>query len=32
MAAVARGRFSQMTPHERDAVYRYLKARADQPR
>ncbi len=31
MAAVAKSRFSQMTPHERDALYAYLKARADQP-
>lgn len=31
MTAVARGRFSQMTPNERDALYAYLKARAEQP-
>lgn len=28
MGDVARDRFSQMTPHERDALYAYLKARA----
>ena len=31
MAAVAKGRFSQMTKAERDALYAYLKARAEQP-
>lgn len=31
MAAVAKGRFSKMTKHERDALYDYLKARAEQP-
>ncbi len=32
MVNVAQGRFSQLTPHEREAVYAYLKARAEQPR
>jgi len=32
MEVVAKGRFSKMTPHERDALYAYLKARAEQPR
>ncbi len=31
MAAVGKNRFSQMTKPERDAVYAYLKARAEQP-
>ena len=30
MVSVARGRFPHMTPHERDALYAYLKARADR--
>lgn len=30
MVSVARGRFPHMTPHERDALYAYLKARADE--
>ena len=30
MAGVARTRFSHFTPHERDALYAYLKARADK--
>jgi mono/diheme cytochrome c family protein len=32
MSGVARVRFTHMTPHERDALYAYLKARAEQPR
>jgi cytochrome c553 len=31
MYEVAKHRFTRMTPHERDALYAYLKARADQP-
>jgi mono/diheme cytochrome c family protein len=31
MDQVAKHRFAKMTPHERDALYAYLKARADQP-
>ena len=31
MAVVARNRFARLTPHERDELYAYLKARADQP-
>jgi cytochrome c553 len=31
MSGVARTRFSHFTPHERDALYAYLKARAAQP-
>lgn len=31
MGGVSRGRFSQMTPQERDALYAYLKARAELP-
>jgi mono/diheme cytochrome c family protein len=31
MVAVARGRFSHLTRHERDALYNYLKARAERP-
>jgi cytochrome c553 len=31
MEAVAQNRFSRLTPHERDALYAYLKARAEQP-
>ena len=31
MADVAQSRFSQFTRHERDALYAYLKARAEQP-
>jgi hypothetical protein len=30
MAGVARTRFSHFTPHERDALYAYLKARAEK--
>ena len=30
MAAVARERFSRITRHERDALYAYLKARAEK--
>jgi len=31
MCEVARNRFTHFTPHERDALYAYLKARAEQP-
>lgn len=31
MGDVARERFSHFTPHERDALYAYLKARAERP-
>ena len=31
MAAVAKERFSQLTRHERDVLYAYLKARAERP-
>jgi mono/diheme cytochrome c family protein len=31
MAGVAKARFSHLTPHERDALYNYLKARAERP-
>ena len=31
MSGVAQRRFSRLTPHERDALYAYLKARAEQP-
>ncbi len=31
MIDVAQGRFAHLTPHERDALYAYLKARAEQP-
>lgn len=31
MVNVSKGRFSKLTPHERDALYAYLKARAEQP-
>jgi mono/diheme cytochrome c family protein len=31
MAGVAKYRFSQLTAHERDALYAYLKARAEKP-
>jgi len=31
MSEVARKRFTHFTPHERDAIYAYLKARAEQP-
>lgn len=31
MVGVATGRFSKLTPRERDAVYAYLKARAERP-
>ena len=31
MSGVAKYRFSHLTPHERDALYAYLKARAEQP-
>jgi hypothetical protein len=30
MGEVARERFSHFTPHERDALYAYLKARAER--
>ena len=30
MSGVAQRRFSRLTPHERDALYAYLKARAEQ--
>jgi cytochrome c553 len=30
MSGVAKTRFSRLTPHERDALYAYLKARADK--
>lgn len=30
MSGVAQYRFSRLTPHERDAIYAYLKARAEQ--
>jgi cytochrome c5 len=30
MLSVAKHRFSHLTPHEREALYNYLKARADQ--
>jgi cytochrome c553 len=30
MQSVAKNRFSHLTPHERDALYAYLKARAEQ--
>jgi mono/diheme cytochrome c family protein len=32
MAEVAKERFAHLTPHERDALYAYLKARAEQPK
>lgn len=32
MAEVAKERFVRFTPHERDAIYAYLKARAEQAR
>jgi mono/diheme cytochrome c family protein len=31
MAEVAKERFAHLTPHERDALYAYLKARAEKP-
>jgi cytochrome c553 len=31
MAEVAKARFPHFTPHERDALYAYLKARAERP-
>jgi mono/diheme cytochrome c family protein len=31
MGEVARNRFSRLTPHERDELYAYLKARAERP-
>jgi cytochrome c553 len=31
MSDVAKTRFAYLTPHERDALYAYLKARAEQP-
>ena len=31
MSGVAKYRFSHLTPHERDALYAYLKARAERP-
>lgn len=31
MSGVAKTRFSHLTPHERDALYAYLKARAEKP-
>jgi cytochrome c553 len=31
MDQIAKHRFTTMTPHERDALYAYLKARAEQP-
>ena len=31
MGEVARERFTHFTPHERDALYAYLKARAEKP-
>lgn len=31
MVDVAKNRFARLTPHERDALYGYLKARAEQP-
>lgn len=31
MVNVAKGRFSKLTPNERDALYAYLKASAEQP-
>ncbi|MEO7865367.1 MAG: c-type cytochrome [Sphingomicrobium sp.] len=31
MSDVAKNRFSRMTPHERDSLYAYLKARAEAP-
>lgn len=31
MVGVAKGRFSKLTPQERDALYAYLKARAERP-
>lgn len=30
MSGVAKTRFARLTPHERDALYAYLKARADK--
>jgi mono/diheme cytochrome c family protein len=31
MQSVAKNRFSRLTPHERDALYAYLKGRAERP-
>jgi hypothetical protein len=31
LANVSKSRFSHLTPHERDALYAYLKERAAQP-
>jgi cytochrome c553 len=31
MSGVAKTRFAHLTPHERDALYAYLKARAEKP-
>ena len=31
MSGVAKTRFAYLTPHERDALYAYLKARAERP-
>ena len=31
MVGVAKGRFSKLTPNERNSLYAYLKARAEQP-
>ena len=31
MSGVAKTRFTHLTPHERDALYDYLKARAERP-
>lgn len=31
MVGVSKGRYSRLTPHERDALYAYLKARAEHP-
>lgn len=31
MSGVAKTRFTHLTPHERDALYAYLKARAERP-
>lgn len=31
MVGVAKGRFARLTPHERDELYSYLKARSEQP-
>ena len=31
MSGVSKYRFKYLTPHERDALYAYLKARAERP-